>query len=113
MKLNASTLAFLTVAALLGATAIASAGDAREIWDKQCAKCHGADGKGDTKMGKKLNLKDFSDAKVQAEMKDEEMLKAIKEGIKDKQDVVRMKPAEGVSDEEAKALVQHVREMKQ
>ena len=46
-------------------------------------------------------------------MKDEDMLKAVKEGIKDKDGAVRMKPAEGVTDDEIKALVQHVRSLKQ
>jgi cytochrome c551/c552 len=112
MKNSTSKLAIVTAALFLAAIASASAGDAKEIWDKQCAKCHGPDGKGETKMGKKLGLKDFSDAKVQAELKDEEMLKAIKEGVKDKEGVVRMKPAEGVSDDDAKALVQYVRGLK-
>lgn len=112
MKQNTSKLALLTAVVFLGAVAAASAGDAKATWDAQCAKCHGADGKGDTKMGKKLNLKDFSDATVQAELKDEEMFKAIKEGVKNEQGVTRMKPAEGVSDDEVKALVQYVRDMK-
>ena len=42
------------------------AADAKSNWDDNCAKCHGADGKGDTKMGHKLDIKDFTDAKVQA-----------------------------------------------
>ncbi len=91
----------------------ASAGEPKENWDKQCTKCHGSDGKGETKMGRKLGLKNLADPKFQSEMKDDEMFKAIKEGIKDKQDVVRMKPAEGLSDDEMKALVQFVRGMKQ
>ncbi|MGZ4974648.1 MAG: c-type cytochrome, partial [Limisphaerales bacterium] len=60
------------------------ADDAQANYDKQCAKCHGADGKGDTKMGKKLGAKDYTDAKVQAELKDDEAFKAVKEGLKDK-----------------------------
>ena len=112
MKNSTSTLAILTAALFLTAAASASAAEPKEIWDKQCAKCHGPDGKGDTKMGKKLGLKDFTDAKVQADLKEDEMLAAIKTGIKDKQGVVRMKAPEGVSDDEAKALVQYVRKFK-
>jgi cytochrome c1 len=62
-------------------------------------------------MGKKLEIKDFTDAKYQASLKDEDMLKAIKEGVKDGEKV-RMKPAEGLSDEEMKALVTYVRAFK-
>jgi cytochrome c553 len=88
------------------------AADVKETYDKQCAKCHGPDGKGQTKMGQKLGIKDYSDAKVQAEFKDEEAFKAIKEGRKDKDGKVLMKPAEGVSDDEIKALVAHFRTFK-
>ena len=89
----------------------ASAADVKENWDKNCAKCHGPDGKGDTKMGKKLEIKDFTDAKVQAALKDDAMLKAIKEGVKDGEKT-RMKAVEGLSDEEMKALVTYIRAFK-
>ena len=90
----------------------ASAADVKENWDKQCAKCHGPDGKGETKMGQKLAIKDLTDAKLQAELKDEAAIKAIKEGIKDSEGKIKMKPAEGLSDDEIKALVAHVRTLK-
>ena len=90
----------------------ASAADVKENWDKQCAKCHGPDGKGETKMGQKLAIKNLTDAKLQAELKDEEAFKAIKEGIKDSDGKIKMKPAEGLSDDEIKALVAHVRSLK-
>ena len=88
-----------------------SAADVKENWEKSCAKCHGPDGKGDTKMGKKLEIKDFTDAKYQDSLKDEAMLKAIKEGVKDG-DKTRMKAVEGLSDEEMKDLVAYVRKFK-
>ena len=54
--------------AFLGASALSGwAADAKALYEKDCAKCHGADGKGDTKMGKTLGAKDYTDAKVQAE----------------------------------------------
>jgi cytochrome c553 len=90
----------------------ASAADAKENWEKSCLKCHGADGKGDTKMGQKLGVRDYTDAKVQAELKDDAAFKAIKEGLKDKDDKTLMKPAEGLSDDEIKALVAQVRSFK-
>lgn len=89
----------------------ASAADVKETYAKACAKCHGPDGKGETKMGKKAEVKDFTDAKIQASFKDEEMIKAIKEGVKDG-DKTRMKAAEGVTDDEIKALVAYVRTLK-
>jgi len=100
------------VALTFGVALVASAADAKENWDKHCAKCHGKDGKGDTKMGKKLQIKDYTDAKVQEKFKDEEAFKAIKEGLKDKEGKTKMKPIEGLSDDEIKALVKHVRSFK-
>jgi cytochrome c1 len=100
-------------AAILAASALtARAADAKPIYEKDCAKCHGTDGKGDTKMGKKLGVKDYTDAKVQADLKDAAAVKAIKEGIKDKEGKVLMKPAEGLTDEEVKGLVAYMRSFK-
>ena len=102
----------LTLAVLGTACLSASAADVKENWDKQCAKCHGAEGKGDTKMGQKLSIKDLTDAKLQAELKDDKAFKSIKEGVRDADGKVKMKPAEGLSDDEIKALVAHVRTLK-
>jgi len=102
----------LALAIVATAALSARADDAKAIYEKDCAKCHGPDGKGETKMGKKLGVKDYSDAKVQAELKDDAAVKAIKEGLKDKEWKVLMKPAEGVSDEEIKGLVAHMRSFK-
>jgi cytochrome c1 len=97
--------------ALAASTAALTAADASANWDKSCKKCHGDDGKGDTKMGKKLEVKDMTDAKVQAAFTDAEATKAIKEGIKDG-DKTKMKPAEGLTDDEIKDLVAKVRSFK-
>jgi mono/diheme cytochrome c family protein len=70
------------------------------------------DGKGKTKMGEKLQVKDYTDAKVQEELKDDQMTKAIKEGVKDG-DKTKMKAfGEALSDDEIKALVKFIRDFK-
>lgn len=104
----------ILLAAMLGlaATLSAKAADAKENWDTLCAKCHGADGKGDTKMGAKLGCKDFTDAKVQADMKDDAATKAVKEGLKADDGKTLMKPFDQLSDDEIKALVAYVRGLK-
>jgi len=102
----------LTIAALAAATAAASAADGSALWEKNCQKCHGADGKGDTKIGKKMEIKDLTDAKYQASFTDEKAAKAIKEGIKDG-DKTKMRPFEGLTDDDIKALVAKVRAFKQ
>jgi cytochrome c553 len=104
----------LVIAVLLtcGSVVVASAADAKENWKKMCAKCHGEDAKGQTMMGRKLGIKDYTDAKVQEALKDDAAFKAIKEGFKDKDGKMVMKPAEGLSDAEIKALVEHIRSFK-
>jgi len=105
---------FLAVAlvCVCGFAVAARAADAKSNWDDNCAKCHGDDGKGDTKMGKKLHIGDFTDAKVQAGFSDEQAFKAVKEGYKDSEGKMRMKAIEGLSDEDITALVKYVRGLK-
>jgi cytochrome c553 len=98
--------AILTIL-LLGAASI-SAADAKATYEKQCAKCHGPDGKGQTKMGKQAGAKDYTDPKVQAEITDEKAIKAMKEGVKIKGKEV-MKPAENLSDDDMKGLIAYIR----
>ena len=102
----------LLVALLAIPVLSARAGDAKALYAKDCAKCHGEDGKGQTKMGQKLGIKDYSDAKVQAALTDDQIKKAIKEGVTDKEGKVVMKPTEGLTDDEIKALVAKVRSLK-
>lgn len=106
------TAAIITAATIvtLGA-ASTQADDAKALYEKECAKCHGADGKGDTKMGKRLGAKDYTDPKVQDALADDAAAKAIKEGLK-KDDKTLMKPAEGITDDQVKALVSYMRGFK-
>ncbi len=101
----------LSIAIMAAAILTAGAADAKATYEKDCAKCHGKDGKGQTVMGKKKGAKDDTDAKVQAELKDEAAIKAIKEGYKKDGEEV-MKAAEGLSDEEIKGLVAYMRAFK-
>jgi mono/diheme cytochrome c family protein len=99
--------------ALAGAAGIAGAAEAADNWKAQCAKCHGLDGSANTAIGKKLKLKNYTDASVQAEMKDEEMVTAIKTGTKDSAGKQAMPAyAEKLSETEIDALVAYVRAMK-
>ncbi len=104
--------ALIAVLLLLVPAVSVTAADASANWEEQCAKCHGADGKGQTKMGKKLKIRDYTDAAVQSAFTDEEALKALKEGVKDKGGKQVMKAVEGLSEDDLKALVQHVRSLK-
>ncbi len=109
-KLPSSLLAVAGLGAAFAVSAFAA--DAAANWGEHCAKCHGQSGKGDTKMGKKLAIRDLTDAGVQAKFTDADALKAMKDGVKDKEGKVTMKPIEGLSDADLKALVAHVRALK-
>jgi len=105
-------LALLAMAAMAVTTLGARAGDAKALYEQNCTRCHGSDGKGDTKMGKRLGCKDYSDAKVQDALKDDAAAKGIKEGVKDKDGKVVMKASEGLTDADIKDLVAYMRTFK-
>lgn len=112
MKMMKSLKLAVGVGVLIAFGATAPAAEVKENWDKHCAKCHGADGKGQTKMGKQSGAKDYTDPKVQAELDDAKGFKAVKEGMKDGAKE-KMKPfADKLSDDEIKALVAHIRTYK-
>jgi mono/diheme cytochrome c family protein len=57
------------VAALLAVAFAApthAADDAKALFSKKCAACHGPDGKGQTAMGQKLGAKDLTTLKLAA-----------------------------------------------
>jgi mono/diheme cytochrome c family protein len=110
--MNHRTQIVLVGVGFLFAASVGFAAAAAENWENNCTKCHGADGKGQTKAGKKLNLKDYTDPAVQAKMTDEEMTKAIVEGVSDKGKEKMKSFKEELSADEIKDLVAYVRKFK-
>ena len=104
------TLALAAVGIIATATAVRAA-DGASVYTDNCAKCHGMEGKGDTKMGTKLGCKDLSSAAVQAALTDAAATKAIKEGVKE-DDKTKMKAFEDLSDADVSAVVAYVRTLK-
>jgi cytochrome c553 len=103
---------FLVSALLLANISNCLAATVKENWEKHCQKCHGPDGKGQTKMGRQSGAKDYTDPKVQAEMTDEKAIKIIKEGLVEK-GKKKMDPyGDKLSDDEIKALIAHIRTFK-
>jgi cytochrome c553 len=105
------TILFASVIGFAAVLAV-SAAEPKENWANSCARCHGADGKGQTNMGRKLGAKDYSDANVQAALTDDAAFKAIKEGFKDKDGKTVMRPAANLSDDDVKGLVAYMRTFK-
>ena len=103
---------FFLLTIIIAPASIGFAANAAAIWTQNCASCHGKDGSGSTMMGKKLNIKDYHDAKVQAAFSDAEAERAIKEGVKTSGKQT-MKPFAGkLSDADIKALVAYIRAFK-
>ena len=104
--------ALLVVGLVMATGGLLRAADAKANWTKYCAKCHGEDGKGQTRMGKQAGAKDYTDAKVQQELKDDKALKAVKEGLTENGKKKMDAYADKLSDEEIKALLAHIRSFK-
>jgi cytochrome c553 len=88
------------------------AADVQANWTKHCVKCHSKDGKGNTKMGRQAGVKDYTDPKVQAEMKDDKALKTIKEGITENGKEKMKAYAADLTEDEIKALIAYMRTFK-
>jgi len=101
------------IVSLFAASAVSlRAADAKANWDANCAQCHGKSGNADTKMGKTLNAKDLTDAKVQAEFTDAKATESIKNGVKDNGKTTMKAFGGKLTDDEIKALVAYVRTLK-
>lgn len=80
----------------------------------KCSACHGKDGKAQTEKGKKMAMRDIASPEFQ-KLTDDEMKKAINEGIKTEKGGVKQE-MDAYKDElkpaEVDALVSYMREMK-
>ena len=88
-------------------------GDTKEAWSQHCAKCHGADGTANTKMGRKLSIKDLTQQRVQTRLTDDRIEEAITEGVRDDEGKEEM-PAfrEKLPEPTRKALIAFVRSLR-
>lgn len=53
------------IALLILALTVPAFGDGAAVYKSKCAMCHGADGSGNTTMGKNMQLRDLGSADVQ------------------------------------------------
>jgi mono/diheme cytochrome c family protein len=87
--------------------ALAWADTAEEIWQAKCKGCHGATGKGDTKVGEKEKIHDLTTEKFQKNHSDDDIRTVITEGSTDNP---KMKPfKDKLTPEEIDGLVKHIR----
>ena len=83
--------------------ALPLAADGPSIFNSKCAACHGKDGKGDTAMGKKLNIRSLVSKEVQKQT-DAELLAISKKGKN------KMPAYDGkIADDDLKAVIAHIR----
>jgi cytochrome c6 len=83
----------------------AAADDAAPTYKAKCAACHGADGKGETAMGKKFGLRDLASPEVQ-KLSDDELNTIIADG-KDKMPSYK----KSLKPEQVKELVGYIRSL--
>jgi cytochrome c553 len=101
----------LLAAALILPVSLAHA-DGASDYKSKCASCHGADGSGNTKMGKKSGARDYRDAKIQASFSDAEAIKAIKDGVTEDGRKKMKAYGDKFSEAEMKELVKVIRAFK-
>lgn len=105
----------LALAAVLtaGLSAAASAQDAKAVYDKNCAGCHGAAGKGDGPAAKMLKPPPQDFAAALKDKSDADIAKVIKEGGKAVGKSASMPPyGSKLSDDQIKAVAQYIKGMK-
>ena len=104
---------FLASVGFMIGAGLSVAAPVQENWDNHCAKCHGADGTGATKVGKKLKLKDYTDAAAQASFTDEDIVSATANGVKNEAGKEVMKGfSDKLSPEEIQEFVAFIRAFK-
>ena len=110
--------AILTAFALLGLLvlpariALADDAAAARMFKSRCAGCHGPDGKGATKQGEKMKIRDLTSASMRKELTNDLIKTTILDGIERDKDGVKqeMKPLKGkITDEQLAALVAYVK----
>jgi mono/diheme cytochrome c family protein len=102
--MNTKTLSLVLIAMLiLVAAPLAFAADGAAIYKAKCASCHGADGSGQTAVGKSMKLRDLRSPEVQKQT-DQDLVKITADG-KGKMPAYKGK----LADDEIKALVAYMR----
>lgn len=104
LVLGAIMIAFGAVL-FVGTRTFAADSDAAGLFKAKCAICHGADGSGNSPMGKMMKVPDLASAEVQ-KRSDAELTEAITTGKN------KMPPFKGkLTDEQIHSMVSYVRQL--
>jgi mono/diheme cytochrome c family protein len=76
-----STILCVAILLAVGTGASAAEPDGAALYQAKCASCHGADGRGDTPVGKALKLKSLLDPRWAAEDAPAAIAKVVREGV--------------------------------
>ena len=107
MKLTLTTIAVILTLAWPMSQGLAADGDVgKTIYEKNCAGCHGADGKGNPALAKTLGEKGLNIVgKETTQKSDEVLLKIIAEGAG------KMPPNKKLNNDEQKAVLHYSRSL--
>jgi formylglycine-generating enzyme required for sulfatase activity/cytochrome c553 len=85
--------------------------DVKSLYVALCQNCHGAIGKGDTKVGKLHGARDYTTAEVKATFQEERWVKAILEGLEKDGKRVMNSFRDKITQDQAKALAAFMKAM--
>ena len=104
MKISVLTVVLVFCSGPLGLVA-----DGKELFAKNCAPCHGPDGKAQTPIARKLGVKDLT----QSKLTEAEIEKQITEGKRDDHGKEKMPSFKGkLSNDEIKSLITAVKDLR-
>lgn len=98
-------MALFVLALITRGSQVVQAQDATSTFKAKCALCHGADGKGNTPVGKKMGIPDFTSPDVQ-KRPDSDLIQIVSKGKN------KMPSYDGkLKPEEIKSLVAYIRQL--
>ena len=83
--------------------------DHAKLFKIRCSNCHGVDGRGQTTLGKQLEVKDWKAGKTLKALSDDQIRRLVAEGTKSPDGKERMPAFKKLTSDEVTSLIMHVR----